>query len=284
MHLFFWTAGAAVGFITGLGVLRIRRVLTSTTVLALGVAWGGLVLGANVQFRLEMFPLSEVFRGSWEAFFWGPMRLPLGLFTGGIAALAFCVAAGAPWRETGDALGVAASVMVPLGRIGCVMSGCCVGTVCPSWMEPLCWRYGPGTQAYEQQWRDRLVTLGDPMSLPAHPLPLYFALTSLLTLGLLVWLLRRRAPAGALLATFSIVQPLAALLLEPLRATPRQGSLMVAIPLMMLLLTCAWLGWQGASRVGGRRAERRSGKPGPRVRSTTSSPGWPVLPGKGDGS
>jgi len=238
LHFAFWTMGVAAGVVAAALVLHVRRALALSTVLALGIAVGGLLLGANLQFRLEIFPVREALDIHRDTLLQGPMRIPLGLLVGAVLAGFWCILVGAPWRETGDALAVAASVMIPIGRVGCLVNGCCMGTVCGRWVGRWwCPRYPSGTQAYERQFRDGLISLSDQVSLPAHPLPVYFALTSLLTLGILIWLLRRQAPPGAPLAVFCILRPLSKLLLEPLRAMPRQGDLMIAIPLGVLLVT-----------------------------------------------
>jgi prolipoprotein diacylglyceryltransferase/tetratricopeptide (TPR) repeat protein len=249
LHYVLWTLGTAAGFVAAVAVLYVRRALGIRTLLALCIAVAGLAVGANLQFRFEVFPLREALDVHRSPFFLGSMRIPLGLLLGAVLAGIWCVIVRAPWRETGDALAVAASVMIPIGRIGCLKNGCCMGTVCGRWVSGLwCLRYPSGTQAYEQQLRDGLISLSDPLSFPAHPLPVYFALASLATLWILLRMLWRNAPPGRLLAVFCILRPLTKLLLEPLRAMPRQGDLMVAIPLGVLLVTCTVLAVGSARR------------------------------------
>jgi hypothetical protein len=240
-YLAFWTLGCTTGFVVGLRVLHRRDALGWRTATALGLAWLGLFVGSKWHFRLEQFPL-------WEAIAIGPAELfapgrhlPLGLLTGAVAAGLWCLVSRAPWRETGDALAVAASVVIPIGRLGCLTFGCCMGGVCPAWLHGLCVRHPPGSEAYTQQLQARLIPLDASLSLPAHPLPLYFAVASLVTLGLLLWLLRRGAAPGTLLAVFCVVRPATKLLLEPLRATAVPSRLMVAVPVGMLAVTLATL-------------------------------------------
>jgi len=235
-HLLIWTAGAATGFVAAVAMLRARRAVSVSTVLALGWAWAGLLIGAKWQYQLEQFPLTGALWLSPGEVLEPGLRLPLGLLVGGMLAGLWCLAVGAPWRATGDALAVAASAMMPIGRIGCLVNGCCMGAVCGRFAA-FCLRYPPGSEAYTAQLSDDLIPASAPLSLPAHPLPLYFAASSLVILGVLLWLYRRGAPQGALLATFCILEPLVKLMLEPLRATPRPPALMVGIPLSVLTVS-----------------------------------------------
>ncbi|HJQ84907.1 MAG TPA: prolipoprotein diacylglyceryl transferase family protein [Candidatus Binatia bacterium] len=231
VYLALWTFGCVCGVVAGLAVLHRRDAFGASTVLALGVAWGGLIVGSKLQARIETMPPGAAVLIPWDQWLTPGRRIPLGLLTGALLAAAWCRACRAPWRETGDALAVAASVMIPIGRVGCLSYGCCMGTVCGPITMPFCRLFSPGT----------------PASLAPHPLPLYFAVASLLTLGVLLGLLRRGAPAGSLLLAFCILRPLTKLALEPLRAEVVESILMEAIPLVVLALAAsialrlAWL-------------------------------------------
>jgi phosphatidylglycerol:prolipoprotein diacylglycerol transferase len=251
-HLLCWTAGAAAGLVAGILVLRTRGAVTWATVLALGWAWEGVLLGAKWHFRLELYPLADALWVTPRELLEPGVRIPLGLLTGGVLAGLWCLLARAPWRETGDALAVAACVMMPIGRIGCLLDGCCMGSACGPW-APFCLRYPRGTDAYLAQVGTGLLRGSEPFSLPAHPLPIYFAASALAMLGVLLWLLRHQAAPGALLAAFLVLEPATKLLLEPLRATPRPPTLMVGIPATILVGTLLVL---AATRVVRGRARR----------------------------
>jgi len=236
-----WAAGYFAGFLAGLLMLRARRALTPATVGALVVAVVGCAVGAKWQYRFERTPLEfhalvGALLVSPRELFAAGNHLPLGLLTGVVAAGLWCALFRAPWRETGDALAVWASVLIPLGRLGCLANGCCMGRACGRFAL-FCWRHAPDTEAYNAQVREQLIPFDAPLSLPTHPLPLYFAMASLATLGVLLWLFRRGAPAGSLLAAFCILRPAAKLALEPLRAEPDPSTLMVAIPASVLVVT-----------------------------------------------
>ena len=230
LYLLLWTLGCAAGFVAALLVLRRHGTLGPATALAIGIAWAFLFVGSKWHSRLELLPWTEAVLVSPSELFAPGRRLPLGLLTSGAAAALCCVVLRLPWRTVGDALAVFWSALIPIGRIGCMIHGCCLGTVCPAWLRPLGWRYGPGSEAFQLQVAAGALSPTSPLSLPVHPLPLYFALASLATLALLLWLLGRGAPPGTLLLAFCILRPAAKLGLEPLRADPAQPWLMVAIP------------------------------------------------------
>lgn len=234
LYLLLWTAGCAVGFLAALLVLRRRHVLTPATALALALAWLFLFVGSRWHSRLELLPWTQALFVSPTELFAPGRRLPLGLLTSGAAAALCCLACRLPWRAVGDALAVFWSVLIPIGRMGCMAYGCCLGTVCPPWLRPLGWRYGPGSEPFHLQLAAGVIPATSTLSLPVHPLPLYFALASLGTLAMLVWLLRRDAPPGTLLLAFCILRPATKLALEPLRAEPALAWLMIGIPMATL--------------------------------------------------
>jgi tetratricopeptide (TPR) repeat protein len=256
-YVAFWSAGAALGGVAGLIVLRARRAEWYYGGAALVLAWVGIVVGSKWQFRLESLPLPDAFLFPPGELASGGRRLDLGLLVGFTLGLVWCLLTRTPVRPVGDALAVAASVLIPVGRLGCLAFGCCMGVVCGPALARFCPRYPPGSEAHLQQLRAGLISLDAPASLPAHPLPLYFGAASLLTLGVLVWMLRRGAPSGSLLLAFLVLRPSAKLALEPLRANPSPSPLMSDIPLAML--ACALVAIVGVTlrritRVRARRA------------------------------
>jgi phosphatidylglycerol:prolipoprotein diacylglycerol transferase len=230
------------GLVAGAATLQVRGSLRLSTLAALCIAVLGLVVGAKLQSRLEYQSVSEALEASLTPFATPGMRLPLGLLTGAVLALGWCALVRAPVLATGDALAVAASTLIPIGRIGCLLNGCCMGGVCPAWMASYCPRYGRGSDVWIQQLRDHVILADQVVALPAQPLPMYFAAASVGTLVVLLWLLRRGVAPGGLLATFCILRPAAKLALEPLRASPVAGPLQIAIPSGVLLVTVAVLG------------------------------------------
>jgi len=255
-YLVLWGVGDLVGFVAALFVLRARGALGVATVTALLLAWAGLVFGSKWHYRLENMSVLDALLMSPTEVITAGNRLPLGLLVGGVLAGLWCLAVGASWRATGDALAVAASTLIPIGRIGCLMNGCCMGVACGPWAPAfLCVRQPPGTEAYNEQLGHHLIESGSSLSLAAHPLPVYFALSSLVVLAVMLWLLRHGTRPGALLAVFMIVRPLTKLAVEPLRAYPRPPALMLGVPALELAVALLAL----ALVFGRRRAARRTG-------------------------
>ena len=252
LYLTPWVTGALLGVAGYALVARFRGVPRSAIVVAGLFFLVGLAVGAKLQYRLEIFkPLGALLISPRDLLEPGG-RLPLGLLLGGLLALARCGVAGISWRAVGDGLAVFESVMSTIGRLGCLLAGCCMGGACPPWMSAICLRYPRGTPAFDDQVAAKLLDPASVLSLPAHPLPAYFALAALLILTVLLLLLRYGAPAGSLLTVFGILWPPAKIGLEAIRAVPRQGSAMLVVPLLLFLLTVGGLAVQYA-----RNARRR---------------------------
>lgn len=229
-----WLAGIVIGGVAAWLVARQRRALTPASRVGALIWIVCVLLGAKWQAQLESLPFAAALHIEPGTLRDGSMRLPLGLAAGFLAWSAWSWATGAPWRAMGDALAVWAETLSVVGRNGCLLVGCCSGLICPPWMAALCVRYPAGAEAHQIQLRQDVLPSDAALSLPVHPLPLYFSLAALAALVVMVWLLRRNAPPGSLLLTFFLVEPLTKLGLEQLRAQPRPPGLMVVIPLVML--------------------------------------------------
>jgi hypothetical protein len=235
-----WVMG---GFLGGLAaiVLDGRAGFTPVRVVAGIVFAFGFVYGATLEGRLEVQPLAEALIIPLAGLIGSGMREPLGLLVGGALALGWCRLAGIPWREAGDALSVFAAVWLAVGRIGCLLAGCCMGLRCSAWMAGICLRYPPGTLVYLDQVRDQVLDPTSPLSHPAHVLPVYFSLAALGILTALLELRRRGAPPGDLFIVFTLFYPAAKLALETLRASPRSGPVMTLVCLTIFATGLAML-------------------------------------------
>lgn len=115
------------------------------------------------------------------------------------------------WRVV-DAAIVPVPLAQAIGRVGCLLGGCCFGrpTDLP-W--GLIYSNGDGHER-----------TGVPLGIPLHPFPLYEALFSLLVmLPALLWLRRRQRFAGELALAYLVIYGTARLLLETTRGDAVRG-------------------------------------------------------------
>jgi phosphatidylglycerol:prolipoprotein diacylglycerol transferase len=105
-----------------------------------------------------------------------------------------------PGWKIADILAPSIALGNAIGRIGCLLNGCCYGRVCS-----LRWaiRFPNQSAAWLQQFQQGLVGKSDP-SLPVHPTEIYDALLNLgLYLGL-AWLFRRKKFDGQVFAAYLV--------------------------------------------------------------------------------
>jgi phosphatidylglycerol:prolipoprotein diacylglycerol transferase len=203
-YLLWWFAGGGVGVLCGLLVLRHRGVLAWNAVPVYLAAAFGCLYGAKLQYQLRFMPLLDALAMSPATLLEPGYHIPLGLACGLVAAIGACLVLRAPVLQLADALAMSGAMMMPVGRIGCLTAGCCLGVPCPTWLAFLC--VIPPSAA--------------PASLPSpavHLLPVYYAALGAATAALYVYLLRRRARPGTLVAAGLLVYPLGHLAIEQLR-------------------------------------------------------------------
>jgi prolipoprotein diacylglyceryltransferase len=94
---------------------------------------------------------------------------------------------------------MAGAVMMPIGRIGCLRAGCCLGVECPEWLHAVCVAPEP-----DAMFR-------------VHALPLYFSALGIALVCVYAGLLRRRAQPGALIIAWLCLYPVGQLAIEQLR-------------------------------------------------------------------
>lgn len=244
-----WGVGLYLGGLLGLWVLHVRRAVTFRAIGAMAVGVVAFIVGLKAEYRLETMPWREALAITPSALAEPGARMPLGLWSGCAVAIGLAALMRANWRAVGDAWAVALSLTIPIGRIACLLAGCCFGKVCHHWPSLLCMTYGPGTAPFAYQVAYDGLDSGATESLPMHPLPVYFALASLVTLAVLVWMLRRGAPVGELLLVFAILRPVSKLLLEQLRGEPRPGPFMTLIPATVLSIAATVIVLRARRRV-----------------------------------
>ena len=176
-----------------MGIWLILAGLLGSKLLLLVVDGPGYYLGSFAGF-VDLFRVAGVFYG--------------GLLGALVAAIFFVKVKKVPFLAFADAAAPAVALGQAVGRIGCLMAGCCWGETCSkpwaiTFTEPL---------AHER--------VGVPLGVPLHPTQLYESAGLLVLVGLLVWFGKGRLPGR----TFSLYLVGAALLrfvVELFRDDPR---------------------------------------------------------------
>lgn len=235
-YLAWWIGGGAAGVVAGVWALRRGNAMSGrATTAAFAAAALGCLYGAKVQQRLRFWPLADAVLVSPSELLTPGYHLPLGLVCGFLAAMLVARAMRASSLRVADALALSGAVMMPIGRIGCMVAGCCTGIVAASWW-PFGLRYAPETLAYAEQVSLGVIPADAPMSLPVHPLPAYFAALGLVTAAIEIRLLRRNARPGAAAAAGFALYPLGQLVIERFRpAVDDRGPVMAAVLVAMLV-------------------------------------------------
>ncbi len=167
--------------------------------------WGGLAAGAGMvivtvlagpastPYAVLVWAAALVGAGLWAQFVEGSPQLlrPFGYYGGLLGAVfgfgAVAALGGDAWRVAG-AYAVATPVIQAIGRVRCLVQGCCHGHACPEWLGI---RY--------RHPRSRVVRVPGLAGAPVHPTPLYAILWCA------AWLL-------AMLGTWALAIPLPAIL------------------------------------------------------------------------
>lgn len=156
------------------------------------------ILGARVAFILQ--DLDHYLKNTKELFSW--QFAGLTSFGGVIAGVGFMVvwARRAGWsvRLLLDVIGPAGLVMHAIGRLGCLLNGCCYGGVC------------------KLPWGVHFPDA--PAGVPMHPAQIYDALMNLAAVPLILWVERRGQSRGQVFALVLVFHGLARFIYEFWRA------------------------------------------------------------------
>jgi phosphatidylglycerol:prolipoprotein diacylglycerol transferase len=146
-----------------------------------------------------------------------------GAYIGAVAGLLLCRDRGAaPALAYLDVAASCAPVGIALGRIGCLLNGDDFGRVAAL---PWAVHYPAGSYPYAAHLAEGLIPPQATVSLPTHPLQLYFAVAAMLTFSILSAVYRRRqVQPGITLAAFLLIDGSCRFLLEFLRAPAAGGS------------------------------------------------------------
>jgi phosphatidylglycerol---prolipoprotein diacylglyceryl transferase len=187
----------ALGFMAGLwsaGRRAPRAGIAGEKIIDLG-PWliGGAILGARALYVVSYW--QESFAGGpwWEIFaVWkGGLVFYGGLIGASLAGIFYSRAKSLPLWGVADILAPSIALGHAIGRIGCLLNGCCYGRACSL---PWAIRYPAGHQTHP---------LKSPAT-PVHPTQVYESLLNLALYAGLAWLFRRRRFSGQVFAAYLI--------------------------------------------------------------------------------
>ncbi len=143
--------------------------------------------------------------------------------------------------KTGDAFAVAIPLGHAIGRVGCLLGGCCFGT---ETRLPWAVRYPPGSPAYELEVRLGQIPAHHPTSLSLHPAPLYELAFDLCLFALLLSMRDRLRVRGNLFRLYLFSYATFRFLLEFVRGDSPFPAIGGPKPVQVLLaIAIARYGW-----------------------------------------
>ena len=176
----------------------------------------------------------------------------LGMVAGGIVGVATSRRLLRLPLAVGDAFALALPVGLLVGRVGCLLRGCCFGT--PTSL-PWAISYSPGSLAQSLQAQRGLVAPAS-SSLPIHPVQVYEILLLIGVIATLHWARRRVRHELSLFLLYALLQSLVRFGIEFMRDGPLVSRLAGLKPLQLVLLGAAgvagvllWFCDRGAFRV-----------------------------------
>ncbi|MDP6034759.1 MAG: prolipoprotein diacylglyceryl transferase [Verrucomicrobiota bacterium] len=98
-----------------------------------------------------------------------------------------------------DTLAPSFSLGHALGRIGCLMTGCCYGKLCSL---PWAVQFPKDSMPYASQVKQGLLEQSATHSLHIHPTQIYESFLNFALYGMLAWLFRKRKFGGQIVATY----------------------------------------------------------------------------------
>jgi len=148
-----------------------------------------------------------------------------------LPVLARLLPPGVSLARWGDLLCPGMGVSLAVYRVGCFLAGCCAGTV-----STLPWaiQFPRRSDIWWSQVDSRLIPSNAEMTLPVHPLQLYFSAVSLVAGLIAFWLLPRKRYHGYVVLWFLVIHEGGKFLLEFLRY-PHSTALQAASAIALVI-------------------------------------------------
>ena len=146
---------------------------------------------------------------------------------------------------TGDLFVMSILIGHSIGRLGCLLGGCCFGTQC---ILPWGITYPLNSPAYFHQLNHGMITINSVSSLPVHPTPIYEIIFNMCLLCFLFINKSRFHISGALFRTYIVAYCLFRLFVEFVRADTGLAVFMglkpIQINLFLAILYFSWWLWK----------------------------------------
>jgi phosphatidylglycerol:prolipoprotein diacylglycerol transferase len=160
---------------------------------------------------------------AWAKFWAGGLTYYGGLIGAAAAAWFLLKRDRFPFWKAADMAGFAVPLGLAFGRMGCLMAGCCFGSVCHL---PWAMSFPGGSAASEAQFHEHLLASSHMWSLPVHPTQVYESAASLAISAVCMTLvLPRKRYDGQVFASFLVLYAVARFAIEFLRRDARGGLL-----------------------------------------------------------
>jgi phosphatidylglycerol:prolipoprotein diacylglycerol transferase len=160
---------------------------------------------------------------AWAKFWAGGLTYYGGLIGAAAAAWFLLKRDRFPFWKAADMAGFAVPLGLAFGRMGCLMAGCCFGSVCHL---PWAMSFPSGSAASEAQFHEHLLPSSHMWSLPVHPTQVYESAASLaISAVCMLVVLPRKRYDGQVFASFLVLYAAARFAIEFLRRDARGGLL-----------------------------------------------------------
>jgi phosphatidylglycerol---prolipoprotein diacylglyceryl transferase len=221
---------------------------------------GGGFIGARVFYLLQ-YP--ETIVHPWDVFkIWQGGIVYYGCIVGGlIGSLIYWARHPFPFWAMADAVAPALALGEALGRVGCLLNGCCFGVPCA---HPWAIHFPSESLAWYQHVADGRILSSAAYSVAVHPTQVYSIVGGLLILGLLTAYYPRRRRDGEVMALLMLSYPVARFLFEALRGDERvflAGLTMSQGISVVVFLGGLALWWQLSRLPAGRHADGATRSP-----------------------
>lgn len=213
--------------------------------LAVWLLTGGFV-GARVLFLIRN---PDTIHSFWDVFkVWQGGIVFYGCIIGGlIGSLMYWARRPFPLWAMCDAVAPSLAIGIALGRVGCLLNGCCFGATCDlPWGMTFPAESAPWIHHVEQGWLSPM----SPRSLAVHPSQVYAILDGVILLVLLSAYFPHRRRDGQVMALLMVTYPVSRFLIESLRDDDPPFALGLTLSQLISvgLFPCGLVAWWWTSR------------------------------------